>query len=120
MHDVAEGLPPTATTHKRSLDVLQKARHTTPNHDATKWRKELTNTFVRGGFGQEPYSWQLAVSEAITLRLDCLCIAGTGARKTIPFMAPSYSSPSRMTLILSPLKILQEEQVCPLGCYCYS
>jgi ATP-dependent helicase YprA (DUF1998 family) len=103
MHDVAEGLPPTAA-HKRSLDVLQKARHTTPNHDATKWRKELTDTFVRG-FGREPYSWQLAVSEAIALRLDCLCIAGTGAGKTIPFMAPSYSSPSSMTLILSPLKM---------------
>ena len=34
--------------------------------------------------GLEAYDWQLDVSEALLLGLDCTVIAGTGAGKTMP------------------------------------
>jgi bloom syndrome protein len=38
-------------------------------------------------------------------------VAGTGAGKTIPFMMPLLLHPEKFVLIISPLKILQEDQV---------
>jgi hypothetical protein len=71
-----QGLPPT-DLHTSSLGLLQQARKT-ENHDSSKWRGDLAATFTTR-FGQEPYPWQLAIAEAVALKLDCLCIAGTGA-----------------------------------------
>ncbi|KAF6765871.1 P-loop containing nucleoside triphosphate hydrolase protein [Ephemerocybe angulata] len=51
------------------------------------------------------------VMEAISLGLDCVCIAGTGASKTMPFMMPLLLEDNEArVLVISPLKILQEEQ----------
>jgi ATP-dependent helicase YprA (DUF1998 family) len=56
----------------------------------------------------------LDVAEALLLGLDSVVIAGTGSGKTIPFMLPLLLHPEKMVLILSPLKILQRDQVCTL------
>nr|GAT52778.1 predicted protein [Mycena chlorophos] len=61
-------------------------------------------------FGNEPYSWQLDPAEAFLLELDVLVLAGTGAGKTFSFLLPLLTSPRRWVLILSPLKVLQEDQ----------
>lgn len=45
------------------------------------------------------------------LGLDVLVIAGTGAGKTIPFMMPLLLMREKFSLIISPLKVLQEDQV---------
>ncbi|KAJ7149091.1 P-loop containing nucleoside triphosphate hydrolase protein [Mycena filopes] len=61
-------------------------------------------------FKKPAYEWQIDVSEAIVLGLDAVVIAGTGAGKTIPFMMPLLLDRSKFVLVISPLKILQEDQ----------
>ncbi|KAJ7114413.1 hypothetical protein C8R44DRAFT_536324, partial [Mycena epipterygia] len=58
------------------------------------------------------YGWQLDVTEALLLKIDCLVIAGTGSGKTIPFMLPLMlpENAKKMVLIISPLVSLQSEQ----------
>ncbi|KAJ6450763.1 hypothetical protein C8R45DRAFT_762222, partial [Mycena sanguinolenta] len=53
---------------------------------------------------------QIDVSEAFLLRLDVVLVAGTGAGKTIPFMMPLLLHREKYSLVISPLKVLQEEQ----------
>jgi bloom syndrome protein len=59
----------------------------------------------------EPYPWQLDATEAILLGLDSIVIAGTGSGKTMPFMMPLTLDPKKKIIIISPLKVLQEDQV---------
>ena len=61
----------------------------------------------------EPYCWQVDITEAITLGLDCILIAGTG--KTMPFGMPLLLDTSRkkMVIVISPLNELELEQVRP-------
>ncbi|KAF9012649.1 hypothetical protein BDQ17DRAFT_1232332, partial [Cyathus striatus] len=54
---------------------------------------------------------QMDVAEALVLKVDTLCIAGTGASKTTSTTMPLLLDPSNWALIISPLKVLQEEQV---------
>ena len=58
-----------------------------------------------------PYDWQLDVAEALLVGLDSIVIAqaGAGSGKTIPFMLPLLIHPEKMVLILSPLKVLQQD-----------
>jgi bloom syndrome protein len=58
-----------------------------------------------------PYTWQLDVSEALILGLDAVVIAGTGVGKTIPFMMPLLLHRDKIVLVISPLKVLQDDQV---------
>ena len=62
-------------------------------------------------FGSAPYEWQLDVAEALLLGLDSVVIASTGSGKTIPFMLPLLHLPEKIILIISPLKVLQTDQV---------
>jgi bloom syndrome protein len=64
--------------------------------------------------GKDTYEWQIDVAEALILGLDAVVIAGTGAGKTIPFMLPVLLHRDKFVLIISPLKILQEDQVSPI------
>ena len=59
----------------------------------------------------EPYDWQIDVAKALLLGLDSIIIAGTGSGKTIPFMLPVLIHPEKMIITLSPLKVLQRDQV---------
>ncbi|KIK79412.1 hypothetical protein PAXRUDRAFT_161354, partial [Paxillus rubicundulus Ve08.2h10] len=50
-----------------------------------------------------PYDWQLNVTEALMLGLDCSVKVGAGAGKTMPFVMPLFSQPNKHVLIISPL-----------------
>ena len=63
------------------------------------------------GFGAPARSWPLGVGGAVCLELDTILIAGTGEGKTIPYMLPPLRNTKHKALILSPLKVLQEDQV---------
>jgi bloom syndrome protein len=92
---------------------LEKARQTAAaktGYNSTTTRAEVWQLF-RQRFGQDPYEWQIDVTEAILLELDSVVIAGTGAGKTMPFMMPLLLQPARKVIIVSPLKVLQADQV---------
>ncbi|KAF6755179.1 P-loop containing nucleoside triphosphate hydrolase protein [Ephemerocybe angulata] len=72
-------------------------------------RDAMEETFC-ARFGKIPYAWQLDVAEALLLGLNCVVIAGTGCGKTIPFMLPLLNDRSKKAVIISPLKVLQEDQ----------
>jgi ATP-dependent helicase YprA (DUF1998 family) len=99
--------------HARLYWNLEKARENASwksGYDSSKTRQDITLLF-RERFGTDPYEWQLDVTEAILLRLDSVVIAGTGADKTMPFMMPLLLDRKKKVLIISPLKILQADQV---------
>jgi ATP-dependent helicase YprA (DUF1998 family) len=99
--------------HARSYRNLEKARENVSRksgYDSSKTRQDITLLF-RERFGTDPYEWQLDVTEAILLGLDSVVIAGTGAGKTMPFMMPLLLDGKKKVLIISPLKILQADQV---------
>jgi ATP-dependent helicase YprA (DUF1998 family) len=99
----------------RSEQLLQTARAKKRDYNSDDTRRTLRTRFAKRSKGRfEPYEWQLDVAEALLLGLDSVVIAGTGSGKTIPFMLPLLLHPEKMVLILSPLKILQRDQVCTL------
>ncbi|KAF8997525.1 P-loop containing nucleoside triphosphate hydrolase protein [Cyathus striatus] len=100
---------PPSPLHARSQQILQEARNAMGSHNSENWRQAMHDKFI-SKFGKAPYTWQMDVAEALTLKIDCLCIAGTGAGKTMPFMMPLMMNSSSKALIISPLKVLQEEQ----------
>jgi hypothetical protein len=51
-------------------------------------------------------------AEAMLVGLDSVVIAGTAAGKTMPFMMPLLLDSKNKAIIISPLKILQADQVC--------
>lgn len=64
------------------------------------------------------HSWQLNIGEAVSLGLDSVLVARTGAGKTLPFIMPllAHNNPNKLQekkkiIIISPLNVLQEDQV---------
>ncbi|KAH6885558.1 P-loop containing nucleoside triphosphate hydrolase protein [Coprinopsis sp. MPI-PUGE-AT-0042] len=49
------------------------------------------------------------VTEAMLVGLDSFVIAGTGSGKTMPFMMPLIMDKKKKAIIISPLKLLQED-----------
>jgi ATP-dependent helicase YprA (DUF1998 family) len=98
----------------RSYKLLDEARIAASNSDAgydsRQTRSAITQSF-KARSGKTPYDWQLDVTEAILLGLDSTVIAGTGSGKTIPFMLPLLAHPEKVIIIISPLKVLQRDQV---------
>jgi len=97
----------------RSYANLDRAREDARRKSGYDWqqtRNDITILF-RECFGTDPYDWQLDVTEAILLGLDSVVIAGTGAGKTMPFMMPLLLDKRKKAIIISPLKVLQEDQV---------
>ena len=98
----------------RSYRILEKARQKAfkkDSYNSESTRRRLTELFSERFDGAEPRAWQLDVTEAILLGVNSLVIAGTGAGKTMPFMMPLMLDPTKKALIISPLKILQADQV---------
>jgi ATP-dependent helicase YprA (DUF1998 family) len=98
--------------YARAYRNLQKAREEAARkngYDSTRTRSDLKSIF-HDRFGKDPYEWQLDVTEAILLGLDSVVIAGT-AGKTMPFMMPLLLDDKKKVIIISPLKILQADQV---------
>lgn len=111
--------PPSRTLNAHELSRLQSyqildaarqdaAKKSNFNSDLT--RRQLSTIF-RERFGALPHDWQLDATEAILLGLDTIVIAGTGAGKTMPFMMPLLVDDKKKIIIISPLKILQDDQV---------
>ncbi|GLB46004.1 putative P-loop containing nucleoside triphosphate hydrolase protein [Lyophyllum shimeji] len=101
-----------ARQRSKSYDILEKARleaAKTKSYASDQTRLEL-ETLFRQRFGRDPYEWQVDVTEAILLGLDCVVIAGTGAGKTMPFMMPLLLDDNKCIMVISPLKVLQEDQ----------
>ncbi|KAJ7670871.1 P-loop containing nucleoside triphosphate hydrolase protein [Mycena polygramma] len=100
---------------KRNEDsqrLLRDAREKASKKNKYDWeatRRDLTRLFEEE-YGKPPYEWQIDVAEALILGLDAVVIAGTGAGKTIPFMLPLLLNREKFVLIVSPLKVLQEDQ----------
>ena len=100
----------------RSYKLLDEARLAASNSEAgynlncQQTRSTITKLF-QARSGKTPYDWQLDVTEEILLGLDSIVIAGTGSGKTIPFMLPLLTHPDKIIIIISPLKVLQRDQV---------
>jgi ATP-dependent helicase YprA (DUF1998 family) len=99
----------------RSYKLLENARLAASTsetaYDSRQMRSALTQSF-KARSGKTPYDWQLDTIEALLLGLDSMVIAGTGSGKTIPFMLPLLANPEKIVIIISPLKVLQRDQVC--------
>jgi hypothetical protein len=61
--------------------VLQAVRDaaacSTRQYSSAKTREDLVTSFKEAFNGLEPYTWQLDISEALLLGLDCVAIAGS-------------------------------------------
>ncbi|KAF8876505.1 P-loop containing nucleoside triphosphate hydrolase protein [Gymnopilus junonius] len=93
----------------RNLALAREKHAIKAKYDSIETRARLCSIF-RTRFGADPHEWQLDVTEAILLGLDCIVIAGTGAGKTMPFMMPLLLDDIKKAVIISPLKVLQEDQ----------
>ncbi|KAJ3483954.1 hypothetical protein NLJ89_g12020 [Agrocybe chaxingu] len=93
----------------KNLNAARREAANTTNYDSATTRATLIRIF-RERFGADPRDWQLDVAEAILLGLDSVVIAGTGAGKTIPFMLPLLLDEKKKVVVISPLKVLQEDQ----------
>lgn len=103
--------------------VLQAARDEATRsreYSSEKTRKDLVIAFKKAFNGLEPYHWQLDITEAILLGLDCIAIAGTGSGKTMPFAMPLLvdKTKKQMVIIISPLNDLEEDQVSSIRSFC--
>jgi ATP-dependent helicase YprA (DUF1998 family) len=94
---------------KRSAGNLQRARQEafkTRGYHSAATRAKLHAEFSKRNDGMVAYDWQVDVSEALLLGLDCSVIAGTGAGKTMPLFVES----NKIIIIISPLNALEEDQ----------
>ena len=92
------------------LEVARQNATQKRAYNSNGTRTTLTEEFRRRTT-KEPYPWQLDVSEALILGLDCIVLAGTGAGKTMPFIMPLFVYPKKCVIIVCPLIELQENQV---------
>jgi len=109
--------PPTFSQtpeHIRSYKNLESAIQNASGSETQQYDSLATRTRIRrvfqDRFGSSAHEWQVDVTEAILLGLDSFVIAGTGAGKTMPFMMPLLLDPKSKCIIISPLKVLQEDQ----------
>lgn len=101
--------------HARSYKNLAAARRTAKK-DGYKLDKTWTHVkeLFCQCFGSDAHKWQVDAMEAVLVGLNSVpvMIAGTGAGKTMPFMMPLLLNSKNKAIIISPLKILQADQVC--------
>lgn len=101
---------------QHSVDILKNARelaYTQDNYNSQVTRLDIVKRCEDAFSGNKPYDWQIDVTEALLLGLDCVAIAGTGAGKTMPFGLPLLMDESKrkMVIVISPLNDLEVEQV---------
>ncbi|TBU21645.1 P-loop containing nucleoside triphosphate hydrolase protein [Dichomitus squalens] len=73
-------------------------------------RQRLEETFQQRMGGRVPHQWQVDVTEALLVGLDCTVIAGTGSGKTMPFVMPTFVEFDKIYFIISPLNALEADQ----------
>lgn len=62
-------------------------------------------------FGCQPCEWQLDVVEALLRGDDVVCIAPTGAGKTLSFWLILLARPNTIVVVITPLNILGDQNV---------
>ena len=102
-----------AQDQKVSADILDNTRKTASGYSSQVTRQAILDRSEKVFGGNKPYDWQVDVTEALLLGLDCIVIAGTGAGKTMPFGMPLLmdKASSKMVIVISPLNDLEAEQV---------
>ena len=72
------------STSEDQSNVLQAVRDRSREHSSEKTREDLVTAFKKASHRLEPlaYDWQLDITEALLLALDCVVIATTGSGKT--------------------------------------
>ena len=99
---------------EKAAELLQDAcdkAFKTRGYNFIETRRKLVAEFRVRNDNKEPYEWQIDVSEALILGLDCTVIASTGAGKTMPFAMPLFIETEKMMIVISPLNALEEDQV---------
>ena len=81
---------PEAKKFTKILKAACKKARKTCQYDSEKTRADLTAAFELACPGKTPFSWQLHITEALILGLDCMLVAGTGAEKMMPM---AYGAP---------------------------
>lgn len=109
---------PEHTCSYKNLEItIQKASNSeTQQYNSLATRTRIQRIFCKH-FGSSAHKWQVDLTEAILLGLDSFVIAGTGAGKTMPFMMPLFLDPKSKCIIISPIKVLQEDQVSFVSLY---
>jgi len=73
---------------------------------------------TKSRFGYEPHEWQLRAALKVLEGNDGVVVAGTGKGKTMVFallgLAVELSKTNGHYVIVSPLKALEGDQVCPI------
>ncbi|KAJ7591736.1 P-loop containing nucleoside triphosphate hydrolase protein [Mycena floridula] len=98
--------------HDRSYKLLLETRKKAAaksKYSSTQTRHQLQTLFT-AKFGKPAHEWQIDAVEAIYLGLDCILAAGTGMGKTIPFMMMLLPDQKKRIAVISPLKVLQQDQ----------
>ncbi|RXW11626.1 hypothetical protein EST38_g14229 [Candolleomyces aberdarensis] len=80
-------------------------------NDATLARRLCLLACVASGFSIIPFEFQLTATIALLSGKDSLVDVGTGYGKTWCMILPALLRPNRITLVISPLKRLQVNQV---------
>jgi hypothetical protein len=76
------------STNVEAVKILDKAHLEAAQankYNSKATRQEMMTRFEQVFDGKSLYDWQLNVTEALLLHLDCIVIVGTGAGKTMPF-----------------------------------
>ena len=92
------------------LNAVRERATEKRNYNSQTTRDDLQRLFTEK-FGKPAYLWQLDITESILLGLDSVLIAGTGCGKTMPFMMVLLLDSRKMILVVSPLIVLQTDQV---------
>jgi ATP-dependent helicase YprA (DUF1998 family) len=97
-----------------AVDTLTLARESALkawNYNCSATRQSIESKFKAAFDGKTPYSWQVDVTEALLLGLDC--VVGTGSGKTMPFGMPLLldEAKDKIVVVISPLNELEAEQV---------
>ena len=106
-------MPSTSGPQDNALQAARDAANISGQYCSATTRADLVTSFKAAFNRLEPYSWQLDVTEAILLGLDCVAIASTGSGKTMPFIMPLLvdHTKKKMVIVISPLNDLEEDQV---------
>lgn len=107
--------PPEGPTEKDESFLDSLRRKTQKKWNGQAFDSELFRSAVvqaaKSRLGYAPYSWQTDICEAAYLGGDVLVSAGTGFGKTLPFVLSHFVVPNSVTVIVSPLTALENDQV---------
>lgn len=106
---------------QRLLVEAREKAHSKWGYDYVATRKMMLDECRRRSKNSiTPHTWQLDIAEALFLGIDCELIAGTGSGKTLPMVLQHFikrKGPGKVSIIVSPLNVLEEDQVRRCRCF---